>query len=370
MASISVCMIVKNEYRNLVRTLPNLVAALDEVIVVDTGSVDGTIEFATQCGAKVVSFEWKNDFAAARNFSLTHATCDWILWADADEWLSPFELPLLKQFLDTYAGSALGLPMCECPDGTYEPDHTYYRAKLFRNGLGIHFDRPFNEQVTLEGRTLYPEQNSDVVQLIHWGSLFHLMPDDRQRKIKRNHEILTGLIDQFPNDAGYLYSLAMTKIGMEPPDEIATIDLLMRAHIHCPDPELDALILYKLGQILFRSGQHARLDQWLAELLESHPDFVPFLNLLATRELMKGHYQKAVEIVRHTISVMGTQSIAEQVDANEYGSIPYEKLGLAYLGLGQLADARVALAHAQMLNPNGDANRFLKMVEEREFQCQ
>lgn len=370
MASISACMIVKNERRNLARTLPNLLQALDEVIVIDTGSSDDTVAFARDCGARVISFEWCADFSAARNFSLQYATSDWILWPDADEWISPFELPMLKTFLDSYSGNALGLPICECPDGTYEPDYTYYRAKIFRNRVGIGFERPFNEQLVCTGRTVFPERNSDIVQVIHWGSLFHLPPDDQQKKIRRNHDILEALIQKYPSDPGYLYSLAMTKIGSEPPEVDATIDLLAQAHSHCPDPQFGQLILYKLGQILFQAGAHAQLDGWLSRILAEDPNFVPFLNLFATREMMQGRYESATTTLQHAIAVMVKQTIAEQVDPHEYGSIPYEKLGLAYLGQSRFSEAKAALNQAITLNPSGNADRFLQLVADKESQCQ
>lgn len=82
---ISLCMIVKNEARDLERCLSSAAPHVDEIIVVDTGSTDETVAIARQFGAKVSHFEWCNDFAAARNASLAEATGKWILVLDADE---------------------------------------------------------------------------------------------------------------------------------------------------------------------------------------------------------------------------------------------------------------------------------------------
>jgi GT2 family glycosyltransferase/MoaA/NifB/PqqE/SkfB family radical SAM enzyme/Flp pilus assembly protein TadD/glycosyltransferase involved in cell wall biosynthesis len=86
--TLSLCMIVKNEQTNLVRCLSSIKAAVDEMIVVDTGSTDRTKELAAVFGAKVFDFNWDEDFSSARNFSLSKATGDWILVIDADETVS------------------------------------------------------------------------------------------------------------------------------------------------------------------------------------------------------------------------------------------------------------------------------------------
>src|SRR3989339_2277430 len=96
---LSVCMIVKNEAANLKLTLPQLVKHAAEVIVVDTGSSDETIDVAENLGAKVYNFEWISDFAAARNYSLSLATQPWILWLDADEYLKEDEIGKLISIL-------------------------------------------------------------------------------------------------------------------------------------------------------------------------------------------------------------------------------------------------------------------------------
>src|SRR5262249_15334550 len=82
---VSLAMIVRNEEANIAACLASVAGLLDEIIVVDTGSTDRTIELAHAAGARVVKFVWVDDFAAARNLSLDQATGDWIFWLDADE---------------------------------------------------------------------------------------------------------------------------------------------------------------------------------------------------------------------------------------------------------------------------------------------
>ena len=90
-------MIVKNEEKHLAKCLSIAKPAVDEMIVVDTGSSDRTKDIAHAFGAKVYDFEWTGDFSEARNFSLSKAEGNWILVLDADEVISPVDYELLHR---------------------------------------------------------------------------------------------------------------------------------------------------------------------------------------------------------------------------------------------------------------------------------
>ena len=87
--SIALCVIAKNEEEYLADCLDSARPFVDEIVVVDTGSTDRTVEIARAHGARIEHFTWINDFAAARNFAIEAATKDWILMLDADERLEP-----------------------------------------------------------------------------------------------------------------------------------------------------------------------------------------------------------------------------------------------------------------------------------------
>lgn len=135
MVTISLCMIVKNEADILHRCLVSVADLMDEIIIVDTGSTDGTKEAAAEFTDQIYDFEWQEDFAAARNFAFSKATMDYIYSADADEVVDYFNH---KRFADLK--QAL-LPEIEIVQMLYVTPELYnttsnfkkeYRPKLYK----------------------------------------------------------------------------------------------------------------------------------------------------------------------------------------------------------------------------------------------
>lgn len=112
MITISLCLIVKNEEKTLARCLESVRSAVDEIIIVDTGSDDQTKAIAAAFTNAVYDFAWINDFAAARNFAFSKATQEYILWLDADDVLQPEDLEGLLALKSTLlpAVDAVSMP--------------------------------------------------------------------------------------------------------------------------------------------------------------------------------------------------------------------------------------------------------------------
>lgn len=102
MITISACVIVKNEAKNIGRWLACMRRLADEIIVVDTGSTDATIALAKGGGAKVFSFAWCDDFSAAKNYALEQAHGEWILFPDADEFFTEESIPCVRPCIEKY----------------------------------------------------------------------------------------------------------------------------------------------------------------------------------------------------------------------------------------------------------------------------
>ena len=98
MASLSLCMIVKNEEDVLGRCLESVKGLADEIIVVDTGSDDLTKEIAAHYTDRIYDFEWRDDFSAARNFAFSKGTKDFLMWLDADDVIPGEEAERFRSF--------------------------------------------------------------------------------------------------------------------------------------------------------------------------------------------------------------------------------------------------------------------------------
>ena len=175
MPTISLCMIVKNEEAVLARCLDSIADLMDEIIIVDTGSTDHTKEIAAQYTSKIYDYKWTNDFSAARNFSFSKATMEYIYAADADEVLDETNR---ERFLRLK--SAL-LPEIELVQMKYVTQSDFntvlnaqkeYRPKLFKRLRTFTWIDPIHETVRLT-----PVIFDSDVEILHLPQSLHSKRD-------------------------------------------------------------------------------------------------------------------------------------------------------------------------------------------------
>ncbi|MSR66336.1 MAG: glycosyltransferase [Pedosphaera sp.] len=212
--SLTVCMIVKNEEAVLARCLKSVHSIAQQIIVVDTGSTDRTVEIAKEYGAEVHAFTWNDNFSDARNHGLQFARQDWVLILDADEELLPESVAKLRH--DMAQPNQLGyrIPL---KNFTETADGTTYVPRLFRNAPGLHFVFRVHEQIF----------SSVVVRKCHWqmksglgtALLMHYGYDPEvkrlKNKVQRNLDLLKLAIVENPGEVGLLmnYGLDLVNAG-------------------------------------------------------------------------------------------------------------------------------------------------------------
>ncbi|MGZ6249071.1 MAG: tetratricopeptide repeat-containing glycosyltransferase family 2 protein [Syntrophales bacterium] len=199
-SSISLCMIVKNEEHCLGRCLKSVCDNVDEIIVVDTGSTDRTLEIAKSYGARIYHHPWENDFSKHRNQSLSYATGSWIFQLDADEELFPEDGSALR---DVVRREKADYYHCRFYD--MEKDDSihgvFYLTRLFRNGMGMRYARKVHNQLQVRGKEAF-----SAIRIRHYG--YDLTHEQMEAKHIRTTNLLKEMLEINPEDAYSLHQLA------------------------------------------------------------------------------------------------------------------------------------------------------------------
>ena len=205
---LSLCMIAKNEEQFIGDCLASVRDIVDEIIIVDTGSTDRTVEIAESFGAKVFHHPWQGDFAAARNESLSHATGEWILVLDADETIPSEGHADLRQALRNKdnVGYALVIENLLGEDGLEHQTALIFR--LFQNRPDIRYEGIIHEQAMLAAqRTGLPIRNLHT-RIIHRGYLNRFVLE--RDKYQRNLDILLRQVAEEPRNPYVYFNLGQT----------------------------------------------------------------------------------------------------------------------------------------------------------------
>jgi GT2 family glycosyltransferase/tetratricopeptide (TPR) repeat protein len=243
---LSLCMIVRDNARTLGAALESIRDHVDEMVVVDTGSIDATPEIARSLGARVFTFPWCDDFAAARNESLRLATGDWVFWMDSDDTV-PLECARqLRSLIGQASDPALmGFVMqVHCPsapggDGAVtKVDH----VKLFRKQPNIRFEGRIHEQVLPSIRRAGGDVGWTDLYVVHSGS--DQSEAGRQRKLDRDLRILRLEDSERPGHPFTLFNLGMTLLDAGDPN--AAIEVLERSITASTDGESHVRKAYAL----------------------------------------------------------------------------------------------------------------------------
>ena len=219
---LSVCMILRNESHHLPKALASVKGIAAEIVVVDTGSTDDTVSIAKAMGAKVLHFDWVDDFAAARNAAIEAATQPWILSLDADQQLASNSVGALTTALQRTDCMAqvvtidlYGPPTNPDPiTGHSEVELAFKSLRLFRNHLLIHLSGRVHEDVSKSllsmGQSHWPD--SGVVLADHG----YVQAEERDRKRHRNLLLLRRVHQDQPNEIFPAYKLATTLLHDHP----------------------------------------------------------------------------------------------------------------------------------------------------------
>ncbi len=207
MLKITACAIMKNEENNFPRWIKCATALASDIVVVDTGSTDRTVELAQSAGARVFFYQWNQNFAAAKNFAIQKAKGDWIAFLDADEYFSTVDIPKVKAHIQTFDKQA-NIAGFVCPWINIDIDNNNMvlgksvQLRIFRRHPDIRYQGAIHEMLKAHGRNWQTPSVNDV-QIWHTGYTSRFI----HNKVLRNLNILKKEMDrrgEIPSDAVYL----------------------------------------------------------------------------------------------------------------------------------------------------------------------
>ncbi|WP_300379420.1 glycosyltransferase [Clostridium sp.] len=200
MVTLSFCIIARNEEKNLLRCLKSIENIADEIIIVDTGSIDITKEIAKSFNSKIIDFPWNNNFSLAKNMALKQATKDWIFFIDCDESLDSSQSLEIKNYLDKTPYLGFNLKLINIINNkALKGDYIF---RIFKNNEGFYYDGYINE--TLKNPSLGLNLK-DKIKNLDLNLYNHGFDMDKTSLIKRSNRNLFIYSDFEHDKKDYLY---------------------------------------------------------------------------------------------------------------------------------------------------------------------
>lgn len=358
---LTVCMIARNEAERLPRAVESVKRIADEIVVVDTGSDDDTVQIAESLGATVVTSQWRDDFSQARNVSLDNAHGEWILCLDADEYVPVESESKILAAITNQAG-AYFVRIESAMNSAAGRVFVNFVPRLFRNMREVRFEGKVHEQVTrsLEKLGLRIEI-SDIV-LKHSG--YAISDAEATEKARRNASLLTEDLATNPDDPLVLFHLGEAYAVMGQFAEAASAYRKSLEAGSLP-PEIASVVHQNLGAALIKTGAYEDAMAHLRRALKMNPRLLSVRLVLASALFGIKRFEKAEAEILTYIAKCGENRKAIELKLGREPDIPCALVLLAKcrLAVGDLDKAREVLEEALVHDPEvRDANLLLARI--------
>ncbi len=304
MVKISACIIAKNEAEAIGRCLRSVNSIVNEIIVVDTGSTDDTVDVARRLGAKIAYFQWNNDFGAAKNYALKQAKGDWIIFLDADEYILASKVANVRSFIEKIHDNPMIESVICRMEHTDGVDGRFIgcnpTVRIFRNSRAIRYEGKIHEWIFKNGQpTKSVQDNEQSIVIRHTGYSKGRMIE----KLKRNTRLLEEELNNgVVRDLTYHYlSDGYWKFGQYE-------KAIRLAHQAIAQKELTAnMFVYKpyviLMDSMIRLGTYnaAVIDQIRERAIQKFPRHPEILMYQGLCFLADGRYRSALDSFQRAI---------------------------------------------------------------------
>ena len=361
---LAAALIVKNEAAVLGACLESIKGVVDEIIVVDTGSTDESVEIARRHGAIVHEHPWTGDFSEARNEGLERATCDWILYIDADERLDPIDRATVEEALRDAPEVAFRLLLR--PNSRSTP---YREYRVWRNDPRIRFEGVIHEKIIPGIQRVADQDGRDIglvdLLLTHVG-----YEGDQTHKHRRNLPLLRRQLEAEPHNLFNLHHLFRVLDGLGEHEEAEqvlehAVDLVQMTPVPGSDP-LGSLAMLDLIRLRHYRGE--QVGDLLTDARRRYPGNWLIVFYEGRYLIDTGRYEEALERFRSLLAVdLVTLPDAwlGAFDARIFGSLSHDACGICLFRLGrhaEAADAWDAAAHCGEEDPSFAAKRQLALA--------
>ncbi len=334
--TLTVCMMVKNEEEMLARSLESIKGHVHEIIIVDTGSSDRTVEIAKKYTDKIYFHPWENDFSKARNQTLQYATSDWILILDADEKVGHEDAPCLKDVIQGHPSEITHLFMDVVnyhSSGSVKA--VLHSMRIFRNRIGFHYEGIVHNELKWTGKGIH-----SGLGIHHYG--YALSKAKMQAKADRTIPLIKKQIEQNPGNPWPYHNLCVSYVVADMMDE--GIEAGLRAMELADKKGIFPLYLY-YGQYVLASAYCARNEfdraiEIARRCLKQNPYHLDSHFIIALSAYQKNSFDLAREMGETYLQLLERYTNTDQVNLIPNGTLGYrgrmEKiLGHVYFVLGQ-----------------------------------
>jgi hypothetical protein len=343
--TLSVCLLTRNEEKNIARAIRSVSGLADEVIVADTGSSDRTVAIAAEVGAKTFQVAWQDDFAAARDFALAQSTADWILWLNPDEELLPASQRLLRVCLTKddafgYYVIVQELVQADQPDNFSETMQLrlFRRRSQLRSRGRLHpsFVPMLEELAKQEGRQIYLSE----IRLQRHAYLSPLT----EPKLRWAARLLELELRDRPGQLHYLIEYGRTLLLLNDPEAHEVMAqaveqiLPLRSASSAPLPEVQRLLEYVLTVPAEQSRSRLTKEEARELAARWFPHSPAMIWRIAEHHFRRGDFRPAAEFLERLDQCRrtGVYDRTESFDPAILGDLVVLNLGVCYTRLSDL----------------------------------
>lgn len=299
---LSACVITKNEEQNIGRCINSYRDIVEEIIVVDTGSTDKTVEIAEELGAQVYPFQWVDDFSKAKNFALSKAKGDWIIFLDADEYFVG-SIKKLPNIIRKHGQKNRKIFMCKMfniDEETKEPLSDFLQSRIFKNTKEISYAGKIHETLSSKNKNIEAVYiNENDLAIYHTGYSKNRV----MQKAQRNLELLVRELEKPEVDPRTYFFISSSYSTMKDYDNsiyYAKKFLESGAKVEGQDSK----IYYNLiSDMMYANYDWTEIFKVIDEAIEQFPDHPMPILYLAQGYYYTKQYEKALEAFKKTIQL-------------------------------------------------------------------